>query len=140
MKVVAYIDGSSKGNPGKAGYGIVIKDEDDRTIYSAGEYIGEATNNVAEYRGLMGCLELVRSFGISSLVVYSDSKLLVNQMNGSYRITKPHLKALHEKIKKTLDSMMIDFEINYIPREENSMADSLAKRSVRLQKRIEEEE
>ncbi len=136
MRLVAYIDGSSVGNPGEAGYGVVLKDEKGETLKAVGRYIGRATNNVAEYRGLLGCLELAKEYDACSLVVHSDSQLLVNQMRGTYRVKKPHLKVLHTQILEALREGSVRFEIHHIPREGNREADSLARRAIRLHSEI----
>lgn len=136
MRVVAYIDGSSLGNPGEGGYGVVLKDKEGRILKAVGQYIGRATNNVAEYRGLLGCLELSQHFRTSELIVYSDSQLLVNQMNGTYRVKKSHLKTLHTQILEVIRDRKIHFEIYYIPREKNKEADRLARRAIRLHSEI----
>ena len=133
---MAYIDGSSAGNPGEAGYGVVLRDEGGDVLEAVGRYIGRATNNVAEYQGLLGCLELTRQHEARSLIVYSDSQLLVNQMKGIYRVKKPHLKVLHTRALDTLKDRSIQFEIHYIPREKNREADRLARRAIRLRSEV----
>ena len=138
MRVVAYIDGGAKGNPGEAGYGVVLKNEKTDILVAAGRYIGHSTNNVAEYRGLMGCLEIVAKFEVSALTVYSDSELLVKQMKGIYRVRKPHLQELHAQILNTINRSPYHFEIHHIPREKNSEADGLAGRAIRLRSDIDE--
>ena len=130
MKLIAFIDGSSKGNPGEAGYGLVLKDGDGTILKKMGKYIGRATNNVAEYHGLIGCLENILEYDINQLTVYSDSELLVNQINGKYKIKKPHLRALYEKIQDIVHSANIQLSIHHIPREVNNEADGLARRAV----------
>ncbi len=136
MNIVAYIDGSCLGNPGEAGYGVVIKDEEGTILDAVGRYIGKATNNVAEYRGLLGCLELTKQYGADSLTVYSDSQLVVNQMKGIYRIKKAHLKVLHSQALEAIQNEEIRFSIHHIPREENRIADGLARRAIRLRSEI----
>ena len=139
MKAKAFIDGSSLGNPGEAGYGVVLMDEEGRFLKIVGEYIGHATNNTAEYRGLIGCLQLARDAGIRSMTVYSDSQLLVRQMQGIYRIKQPHLRVMFEEIRKILDQTSIQLEMVHIPREKNEQADSLARRAVRLRSKVVEQ-
>jgi ribonuclease HI len=132
MNLIGYIDGSSHGNPGDAGYGVVLKDENGRILLSKGFYIGFATNNVAEYRGLLGCINLAQQFKASQITVYSDSELLVKQMTGKYRVKKEHLKLLFQEACELIHSKLDRFEILYIPREKNMEADGLARRAVRL--------
>ncbi len=131
MKLLAYIDGSSKGNPGKAGYGIVLMDEKGNKLETVSQYIGQATNNVAEYRALLGCLELTRKYRADFLVVYSDSQLLVNQISGTYQVKKPHLQKLHTKVMRFLEEGSISLEISHVPRGKNKEADKLARQAVR---------
>ena len=138
MTWTAYIDGSSMGNPGEAGYGVVLKDDNGKTVKSIGNYIGEATNNVAEYQGLIGCLELAISFGVRSLTVFSDSELLVKQLNGQYRVRKDHLKMLYSQILDMLRKKSIQLDIQHISRDKNKEADQLARYAVRKRSKIEE--
>ncbi len=136
MKLRAYIDGSSIGNPGEAGYGVVLFNEEGDVIREFGQYIGQATNNVAEYRGLLACLEWVQKCGSCSLIVHSDSQLLVNQMKGIYRVRKPHLATLHTEALNRIKKGHINLDIRYIPREKNRKADALARRAVLLKSEI----
>ena len=131
MKLLAYIDGSSKGNPGEAGYGIVLIDEKGNKLETVSQYIGQATNNVAEYRALLGCLELTRKYRADHLVVYSDSELLVSQIRGIYRVKKPHLQRLYDMVKVFLEKGSINLEIYHVPREKNQEADKLARQASR---------
>ena len=133
---MAYIDGSSLGNPGEAGYGVVLMDSEGDVLQAVGRYIGRATNNVAEYEGLLGCLELAGGYGVDSLVVYSDSELLVNQMRGTYRVKKPHLRRLHGRAVDLVNTRVPGFEIHHIPREENREADGLARQAIRLRSEV----
>jgi len=122
--VTANIDGGARGNPGPAAYAIVLRDAGGATLFSSGKCIGQATNNVAEYYGLIAALDAARERGISRLRVESDSELLVLQMQGRYRVKSPDLKPLHEralKLARTFES----FEIAHIPREKNREADRL---------------
>ena len=132
MKLVAFIDGSSLGNPGEAGYGVVLKDEGGKIVATVGRYIGRATNNVAEYRGLLSCLELAKQYGVSSLTVYSDSQLLVNQIRGIYRVRASHLQEIHGRILDMIASSGMRFEIVHVPREKNREADGLARQAIRI--------
>jgi len=132
----AYIDGSSTGNPGDAGYGIVLETEKGKILKEIGRYIGRATNNVAEYSGFLACLEMVQQYGACSLIVYSDSQLLVYQMKGIYRVKKPHLAELHAKAIDKIEKGQIDLDIRFIPREKNRRADGLARRAVLLRSEI----
>ena len=109
----------------------MLKDSTGTVVEEVGRYIGHATNNIAEYRGLLGCLEIVESYKPETLIVYSDSELLVKQVKGEYRVKRPHLKELHAKILEMIRSASYAFEIHHIPREENASADGLARRAIR---------
>jgi ribonuclease HI len=131
MNLVGHIDGSCLGNPGEAGCGIVLKSEEGAVLEMTGRYLGHGTNNIAEYEGLLLCLDLALKHGADSLTVYSDSQLLVNQVKGSYRVKKPHLMELHHQITNFLDRNKIRFQIHYVPREKNRDADRLARDAIR---------
>lgn len=94
-----YTDGASRGNPGPAGIGILIKTETGEEV-SYGEFIGTATNNVAEYRAVLKALELAQQFGARELECCSDSELLVRQLNGEYAIKSPRLKELARLVRE----------------------------------------
>jgi ribonuclease HI len=122
---VAYIDGGARGNPGPAGYGVRIEASDGTLIEEFGDAIGVATNNVAEYRGLLAALEWARAHDVSTLTVRSDSQLLVQQMLGNYKVKHPGLQPLHAKaLLLTLEIGRVHFE--HVRRESNTHADRLA--------------
>jgi ribonuclease HI len=131
MNLVAFIDGSCLGNPGESGCGIVLRTEDGTVLEKAGKYLGHSTNNIAEYQGLLYCLELALKHRADSLTVYSDSQLLVNQINGSYRVKKPHLMELHGKVENFIGRTNIRLTLHHIPREKNRDADGLARNAIR---------
>jgi ribonuclease HI len=122
---VAYVDGASRGNPGPASYAVVIQAPDGATKFEIGKYVGRATNNVAEYYGLIAALDYAASEKIARLRVRSDSELLVRQMQGRYKVNSPDLRPLHERAQK-LARALAYFAIEHIPREQNSEADELA--------------
>lgn len=138
MKLTAFIDGSSMGNPGDAGYGVVLKDHSGDTLAMLGRYIGKNTNNVAEYQGLLGCLELAKDFGATSLKIYSDSQLVVKQIHGEYRVKQPHLQVLHRQALVLIHAMGFDVELEHVRREFNNEADGLARRAVKAKGEIRE--
>ena len=138
MRGSAHIDGSCIGNPGDAAYAIILVDESGNTLESIGRYIGKGTNNIAEFNGLLGSLKLAAKFGINELTVYSDSQLLVNQVNGFYKIKQPHLRAIHNEIRQAAESGSITYTIHYIRREQNKEADRLARRAARIKGDIQE--
>ena len=138
MKLIAYIDGSSMGNPGESGYGIILKDEKENTLETLGRHIGTATNNIAEYSGLLNCLKIACKYGSNSIKVFSDSLLMVNQLNGNYKVKNEGLKIIFSEIQNFLKKENIQLEMVHIPREQNRDADKLARRAVRLQKDVSE--
>ncbi|WP_022670598.1 ribonuclease HI family protein [Hippea alviniae] len=124
-KVELYVDGASSGNPGSAGIGVVIK-SGDRVLKSLSKSIGKTTNNVAEYTALIVGLKEVLDLGIKKVSVYSDSELVVKQVNGIYRVNNERLKKLKSEIED-LKSKFDEFSITHVPREKNRFADRLAK-------------
>jgi ribonuclease HI len=122
---VANVDGASRGNPGPASYAVVVRGPDGATCFEVGKYLGRATNNVAEYYGLITALDYAAAQGIDRLLVRSDSELLVRQMQGRYKVNSPDLRPLHERAQK-LARALAYFTIEHIPREQNSEADELA--------------
>src|ERR1700730_10597113 len=127
--LVAYIDGGARGNPGPAGYGVRIEQEDGTLVHEFGESIGVATNNVAEYRGLIAALEWARAHGHRALHVRSDSLLLVQQMLGRFRVKNPGLQPLHAKARLLAHEIgRVTFE--HVRRESNTHADRLANEAM----------
>jgi ribonuclease HI len=123
--IVAYIDGGARGNPGPAGFGVRIERPDGALIEEFGESIGVATNNVAEYRGLIAALEWASARGCRTVTVRSDSLLLVQQMRGTYRVKHPGLRPLYAKARLLAhDIGRVVFE--HVRRESNADADRLA--------------
>lgn len=98
MHLKIYTDGASRSNPGKAAIGILILDENDKEIYKNGEFIGIKTNNVAEYTALITALKKAKSLTDSEITCYSDSELMIRQLNEIYKVKQPHLKELYEQI------------------------------------------
>lgn len=138
MDVILHIDGGSRGNPGPAGAGIVIRSADDGTVLRrAGVYLGEATNNVAEYRGLIEGLQQARRLGATRVEVVSDSELLVRQMNGQYRVKNAGLQSLFQQAQE-LTGTFERFAIRHVRREENALADEMANRAMNLRRTVEE--
>jgi ribonuclease HI len=121
----ANIDGGSRGNPGPASYGVVIRDPRGQVVAKLKKYIGRTTNNVAEYYGLIAALDYAQQHAIRALRIESDSELLVRQMQGQYKVKSPELRPLYERARKmaqTFDS----FKIDHVYREQNAEADALA--------------
>jgi ribonuclease HI len=121
----AHIDGGARGNPGPAGYGVVIKDESGRKIAQLSEYLGHQTNNFAEYQGLIAALEYALQHGPKALKVISDSELLVRQIKGIYKVKNPTLQDLHHRAKELI-AQLEWFSIGHALREHNQEADRLA--------------
>ncbi len=124
----ANIDGGSRGNPGPAGYGVRIEREDG-TVVELKESLAMATNNVAEYKGLLAALRWAVEHGVSALLVRSDSLLLVNQMRGTYRVKSPGLQPLYEDARGLVRQIgRVKFE--HVRRELNKDADRLANEAM----------
>lgn len=130
MKVVIEADGGSRGNPGPAGYGAVVWTEDRTTVLAeAKQAIGRATNNVAEYRGLIAGLDDALNLGATEAAVYLDSKLLVEQMSGRWKVKHPDLIELHAKARDRA-RRFARISYSWIPRERNTHADRLANEAM----------
>ncbi len=125
----ANIDGGSRGNPGPASYGVVIRDPKGEVIARLKKYIGRMTNNVAEYYGLIAALDYAQSNHIRALRIESDSELLVKQMRGQYKVKSADLKPLFERAKKMSQSFA-SFRIEHVYREQNAEADALANEAM----------
>ena len=123
--IVAYIDGGARGNPGPAGYGVRVEQGDGTLVEEFSGFIGVATNNVAEYRGLLAALEWARQHGHTQLHVRSDSLLLVQQMRGRFKVKNPGLQPLHAKARLLAHELgRVTFE--HVGRALNANADRLA--------------
>ena len=125
MSIVAYIDGGARGNPGPAGYGVRIEDEAGTLIDEFHGFLGSATNNIAEYNGLLAALRYAREHGHRRLHIKSDSELLVKQMRGEYRVKNAGLQPLYKEACSMACSLeRIVYE--HVRREQNKDADRLA--------------
>ena len=117
-------DGGSRGNPGPAGIGVVLRAEDGTAVYTLGRCIGRATNNVAEYRALITALQMAREMGARRILVRGDSELIIKQMRGEYRVKHPDMRALHDEaqaILRTFEESRIEHNL----RNKNELADKL---------------
>ena len=129
MTLTAYIDGGARGNPGPAGYGVRIESPDGTLVEEFSESIGVATNNVAEYRGLLAALSWARQRDLHQLHVRSDSLLLVQQMLGRYKVKHPGLQPLHAEASHLAREIgRVTFE--HVGRAHNAHADRLANRAM----------
>lgn len=125
MTHVLYCDGASRGNPGRAAYGFVLYDPSGTAVVERGETLGHATNNVAEYEGLVAGLTAALDHGVTDIEVRLDSLLLVKQVMGEYRVKAPGLKALHRRAVHLL-TRFDSASLTHVPREKNTAADALA--------------
>ena len=128
-KIIAYIDGGSRGNPGPAAAGFVLNDSSGTQLQAKGYVIGRTTNNVAEYTSLVRALEAARKFGPEQLVVFSDSELLVKQINGQYRVKSELIKPFYEQAVILLDGFK-SWKVRHITRDKNKQADSLVNQAL----------
>jgi len=128
MQAEAYIDGASRGNPGKAGIGVILVLEN-RSSQRIKQHIGIATNNEAEYYALLTALKLASGLGVERITVNSDSELLVKQIKGEYKVRSERIAQLHDAAMHLISSFK-EFQIRHIPRELNMEADKLANEAV----------
>jgi ribonuclease HI len=130
MTLFAHTDGASRGNPGESGIGFVLRDELGNVLFSAGGYIGTATNNIAEYQALLACLRKALTMECKHLIVHSDSQLMVRQMCGQYRVKDKTLQTFHREAKSLLERAPFSFRILHVDREQNGDADTLANSGI----------
>ena len=126
MTIYAACDGASRGNPGESGIGIIFRNEVGEVLFSGGGYIGNATNNIAEYEALLACLSKAEKLKCTQLVVRSDSQLMVRQMHGTYKVKDTKLRKYYQRVTELIRSATFKFEIVHVAREENRDADMLA--------------
>jgi ribonuclease HI len=124
-----FTDGAARGNPGPAGLGLVIEDSDGLRLWGGCRYIGQATNNRAEYLALIEGLRKAAEWKPDRLEVYMDSQLVVQQLAGRYRVKNADLLPLHGEARSLLESFPA-FTVTYVPRERNRGADALANRAI----------
>src|SRR5437588_12074294 len=127
--LVAHSDGGARGNPGPAGYGVVVQDESGRKVAALSEYLGHQTNNFAEYQGLIAALEYAIKHGPKALKLISDSELLVRQIKGIYEVKNATLQDLHGRAKELI-AQLDWFSIGHALREHNRDADRLANEAL----------
>ena len=125
----ANIDGGSRGNPGPAAYGVIVRDGRGEIVAKLKKYIGRMTNNVAEYYGLIAAMDYAQSHGIRALRIESDSELLVKQMRGQYKVKSEDLRPLFERAQK-MSKAFDSFRIEHVYREQNREADALANEAL----------
>ena len=133
LRLVAYADGASIGNPGDAGCGALIMDEEGRELLEDYRYLGKATNNVAEYQGAILALTKAHELGAREIELRVDSSLLANQIMGRYRVKSPHLAPLYQDLKKKVE-LFDKFTVTLISRTKNKHADRLANLAISAHK------
>jgi len=129
LRLIIYIDGASRGNPGPAGIGIAVSGLKGESLAEESVFIGETTNNVAEYRALLAALKKAKEMGARSIQVMTDSELLFRQMRGLYRVRSPKLIALFQEVVTRVNEFA-DFELQHVPRAANRKADRLANHAI----------
>ena len=128
-RVRLYADGAARGNPGPAGAGAVLVSPAGHVMAKIGKFLGESTNNVAEYTGLILGLRRAKAMGLKELDVFSDSELLVKQLAGDYQVKAEHLKPLYDEAQALLKGFG-DVHLAHVPREENAAADEMSNRAI----------
>ncbi|MBI5886630.1 MAG: ribonuclease HI family protein [Deltaproteobacteria bacterium] len=123
------VDGASRGNPGLAGAGAVIRDRDGTVVKKLKKFLGSVTNNVAEYQALIMALEAATHLGLTDVRIYADSELMVKQINGVYKVKSVDLKPLYDKAM-LLIKRLPSVKLSHIMREENSLADAMANEAI----------
>ncbi len=127
--MIVSCDGASRGNPGPAGIGVQITDEDGAVLAEIAEGLGETTNNVAEYTAAIEGLRRALELGGTDVLLRSDSQLLINQLTGRYRVKTAHIVPLHRQVL-TLAAKFTRIEYEHVPRERNTEPDRLANDGV----------
>ena len=131
LRTRLFTDGAARGNPGPAGAGAVIISPEGHVVAKLGKYLGETTNNVAEYTGLILGLKRAKAMGLRELEVLADSELLVKQLSGEYKVKADHLQPLHDEAKALLKAFDV-IDVRHIPREENEAADEMSNKAIDL--------
>ena len=129
MRLIAYADGASRGNPGPAAYGVVLCDAHERELDAWGNAIGRTTNNVAEYHGALAAVEAAIERGATELELRLDSELIVRQLEGRYRVRHKSLKLLYEQLTRLIAELEL-FEPMHVRRTLNRRADALANEAL----------
>jgi ribonuclease HI len=128
-RVLVFVDGGARGNPGPAGIGVVVTDESGNELDRANDFIGVATNNTAEYRALLLGLERARELGAREVSIVNDSQLVARQLTGEYRVKKDDLRPLHAAAKEALAGFE-RWSVRSVPRAENELADALVNEAI----------
>ncbi len=129
VRLTIHTDGAARGNPGPAGAGAYIQDQDGKVVSEEFRYLGETTNNVAEYQALLLGMECARELGASRIEMRADSELVVRQLTGEYRVRNPALQKLHARVQQ-LAREFESVRYTHVRREQNREADRLANRAI----------
>ncbi len=129
MRVTVHVDGGSRGNPGPAAAGAIVTGEGGEVLDRVGELIGEATNNVAEYRGLLLGIARARELGATEVEIFNDSELIAHQVNGRYKVKHADMKPLHAEATAEL-SRFDDWSLTPVRREQNAEADAIVNETL----------
>jgi ribonuclease HI len=129
VKLVVHVDGGARGNPGPAAAAAVLSTPDGEVLDEAHEYLGVATNNVAEYRGLLLGLERARAMGADEVEVVNDSELVAKQVNGVYKVKHPDMRPLHAAALQAFGAFE-RWSVRSVPRAENAAADALVNQAL----------
>lgn len=129
MKLVVHVDGGARGNPGPAAIGVVLSSPDGRVLDEVSERIGEATNNVAEYRAVLLGLERARALGADEVEVIGDSELIARQLSGAYKVKHPAMRPLYDQAMDALREFE-RWRIRTVPRARNARADALVNEAL----------
>lgn len=129
-KAIGYFDGASRGNPGEAGAGALIKDQEGNVLWQCAKYLGVKTNNEAEYNAAIELLKAVKELGITEIKIYGDSSLVVNQLSRKWAINKAHLRELAETAWKIGAESQSKITYVWAPRDQNREADALSNEAI----------
>jgi ribonuclease HI len=129
MRVIVHVDGGARGNPGPAAAAAVVSDPDGQVLDEAAEVLGVATNNVAEYRGLLLGLQRAQQLGATEVEVVNDSELVAKQVNGEYKVKHADMKPLHRAAVEVLDGFE-RWTVRSVPRAQNAHADALVNQAL----------
>jgi len=124
-----YTDGASRGNPGEAGAGAVVLNSQGQEVLTCSEYLGQCTNNIAEYKALILGLEKVQELSGQQVAIFMDSELIVRQIQGRYKVKNANLKPLFSRVQELLQDFS-SYRVSHIPRAENKRADALANEGI----------
>ena len=129
MRVIVHVDGGARGNPGPAAAAAVVSDHEGQVLDEAAEVLGVATNNVAEYRGLLLGLQRARALGATEVEVVNDSELVAKQVNGEYKVKHADMKPLHRAAVEVLGGFE-RWTVRSVPRAQNAHADALVNQAL----------